>query len=131
MTRMSAFTKTELESAQKALLSAIRKSEKVQATLSQKQPPPTSQLTMVSQRLKVLRLSSSLIARMPKQDITEIYPKEDLEEALRTLPLIIRQIEKIQANFKEGSSQYTLAVRRIKAFNIAIALIERELATER
>ncbi|WP_226846786.1 hypothetical protein [Dehalogenimonas etheniformans] len=120
-----------MESAQKALFSAIRKSEKVQATLSQKQPPRTPQLTMVSQRLKVLRLSSSLIARMPKQDITENYPREDLEEALRTLPLIIRQIEKIQPNFKEGSSQYTLAVRRIKAFNIAIALIERELATER
>ena len=125
---MGEFTTTELEAAQKAILSTIRKSEKVQETLSQKQPPHTSQLILVSQRLKLFYIASSLIAKALKEDFSNNYSKEDLEEAVRTIPSLIQQIEKVKPKFKEGTSQHTLAVRRIKAFQIASTLIERELA---
>ncbi|APV43429.1 hypothetical protein Dform_00064 [Dehalogenimonas formicexedens] len=119
---------SELESAQKAILSAIRKSEKVQATLSLQEPSPTPQLTMVSQRLKVLQLALSLITRVGSGNTTGIYSKEDLIGASTTLTGLIRQIEKVMPKFKQGTSQHTLAVRRIRAFEIASALIDRELS---
>jgi hypothetical protein len=124
---MSEFTTAELEAARKAILSTIRKSEKVKETLSQKRPPHASQLALVSQRLKVFQIASSLIARALQEDISNDYSQEDLEEAVRTMPLLIQQIEKVKPKFKEGTSQHTLAVRRIEAFHIASALIEREL----
>ena len=123
---MSEFTIAELEAARKAILSIIRKNEKVKETLSQKQPPRTSQVTLVSQRLKVFYLASSLIARALKEDVSIDYSKEDLEEAVRIIPSLIQQIEKVKPKLKEGTSQHTLAIRRIKAFHIASALIERE-----
>jgi hypothetical protein len=60
---MVKITKTELEEAQTAISSLIRKCEKTQETLSQKQPPCTPQLTLVSRRLKAFRLALLLITR--------------------------------------------------------------------
>jgi len=54
-------TKTDLEEAQKAILSVIRKCEKAQETLTKKQPQPTPQLTLLSRRIKAFRLALSLI----------------------------------------------------------------------
>lgn len=55
------------------------------------------------------------------------YTKEELEEALRAITSIISKCEKVQPKLKEGTSQYTLLVRRIKALNIASTLIKSEL----
>ncbi len=55
------------------------------------------------------------------------YTKEDLEEALRAIDSIISKCEKVQPKLKQGTSQYTLLIRRIKALYIASALIKREL----
>lgn len=55
--------KTELEEAQKALSSIIRKCERAYEKLSQKQPQPASQLTLLRKRLNALRLSVTLIER--------------------------------------------------------------------
>ena len=52
---------------------------------------------------------------------------EELEEALRAITSTISKCEKVQPKLKEGSSQQTLLIRRIKAFNIASELIKREL----
>jgi len=60
---MSGFTKSELEAAHKAISSSIRKIEKVEITLSKKQPPPKAQLTLASRNLDALRLALSLIER--------------------------------------------------------------------
>jgi len=57
------------------------------------------------------------------------YPKEDLEEALRAIDSTIRKCEKVQPKLKQGTSQHTLLVRRIKALRIAAALITRELSS--
>lgn len=124
---MSEFTAIELEAAQKAILSTIRKAEKVKETLSQKQPLPTSQMAMASRNLKALYIASSLIERALEKDFTSNYSKEELEEAVQIISLFIRKIEKVKPKFREGTPQHTLAIRRIKAFQIASALIEMEL----
>jgi hypothetical protein len=55
------------------------------------------------------------------------FSKEELEEASRALTSTIGKCEKVQPKLKEGTSQHTLLVRRIKALCIAVVLIEREL----
>lgn len=121
---MNRFSNEELKAAQTAILSNIRKNEKVRDTLSQKQHPRMSQINMVTQRLRVFNLSSSLIAA----ELNEAEPKDcsakDLEEAVLILPPLIRLVEDMLPKFKQGTSQHTLAVRRIKAFQIALALAE-------
>lgn len=57
----------------------------------------------------------------------EQFHKEELEEALRAITSTIGKCEKVQPKLKQGTSQHTLLVRRIKALNIASALIKREL----
>ncbi|MDV0447033.1 hypothetical protein MsAg5_09050 [Methanosarcinaceae archaeon Ag5] len=55
------------------------------------------------------------------------YTKEELEEALLAIDSTIGKCEKVQPKLKPGTSQHTLLVRRIKAFQIASALIKKEL----
>ena len=57
----------------------------------------------------------------------ENYTKEELEEALRAIDSTIRKCEKALPKLKPRTSQHTLLIRRIKALNIASALIAREL----
>lgn len=55
------------------------------------------------------------------------YTKEELQEALRAIASTISKCEKVQPKLKEGTPQHTLLKRRIKALQIASALIQREL----
>jgi hypothetical protein len=55
------------------------------------------------------------------------YTKEELEEALRAIGSTLSKCEKVLPKLKEGTSQHTLLIRRIRALRIASALIEREL----
>ncbi len=55
------------------------------------------------------------------------FTKEELEEALRAIASTISKCEKVQPKLKQGTSQHTLLIRRIKAFNIASSLIMQEL----
>ncbi|KQM12753.1 hypothetical protein AOA80_00130 [Methanomassiliicoccales archaeon RumEn M1] len=57
----------------------------------------------------------------------EEITKEELEEAIRAIASTIGKCEKVLPKLKEGTSQHTLLARRIKAFRIAIELMEREL----
>jgi hypothetical protein len=60
---MTKFSKTELEEAQRALSSSIRKIERAQETLMKKQPPPKAQLTLAARNLRALNIAIALIAR--------------------------------------------------------------------
>ena len=60
---MVQFSKSELEAAQKAISSSIRKIKKVQETLSKKEPIPKSQLSLAVRNLNALQLSLALIMR--------------------------------------------------------------------
>ncbi len=55
------------------------------------------------------------------------YTKEELAEAQRAITSLINKCEKVQLRLREGTPQYTLTKNRLKAFDIASALIEKEL----
>ncbi|MFV0353242.1 MAG: hypothetical protein ACK5JF_13190 [Oscillospiraceae bacterium] len=55
------------------------------------------------------------------------YTKEELSEALRAINSTIAKCQKAQPKLKEGTSQHTLLVRRIKALCISSALLQKEL----
>lgn len=55
------------------------------------------------------------------------FTKEELEEALRAIDSTISKCEKVQPKLKPGTSQHTLLIRRIKAFQIASSLITKAL----
>lgn len=57
----------------------------------------------------------------------EAFTKEELEEALRAISSTISKCEKVQPKLKQGTSQHTLLIRRIKALRIALSLITKEL----
>jgi hypothetical protein len=59
--------------------------------------------------------------------IVEEFTREELEEALRAIVSTISKCEKVQPKLKQGTSQHTLLVHRIKALYIASSLITREL----
>ncbi len=55
------------------------------------------------------------------------FTKEELNEALRAIVSTIGKCEKVLPKLKPGTAQRTLLERRIKAFRIAAALIQKEL----
>lgn len=59
--------------------------------------------------------------------MTDNFTKEELEGALAAITSTISKCEKVQPKLKQGTSQHTLLIRRIKAFSIASELIKREL----
>ena len=54
--------------------------------------------------------------------------EDDLTEALRALDSTIAKCRKALPRLKPGTASHTLLTRRIKALEIATALIRRELA---
>ena len=56
------------------------------------------------------------------------YTAEDLLEARRAIASTCAKCEKALLKLRPGTPQHTLTVRRIRAFQIALALLEREIA---
>ena len=54
------------------------------------------------------------------------YTKEDLEQAITAIASTVSKIEKVQAKETLGQSQRTLIERRLKAFRIALELVETQ-----
>lgn len=59
----------------------------------------------------------------------ETFSRDDLEEALRAIESTVSKCEKVQPKLRQGTSQYTLLVRRIRALKIAASLIKKELTS--
>lgn len=55
------------------------------------------------------------------------FTTKELEEALRAITSTLGKCEKALPKLAEGTSQHTLLVRRIEAFKIASALLQKEL----
>ena len=55
------------------------------------------------------------------------YTTEELIEAQRSIDSTLHKCEKALLKLTPGKSQHTLTARRIKAFQIALELIDREL----
>jgi hypothetical protein len=49
----------------------------------------------------------------------ENYTKAELEEAIRAISSTLGKCEKVLVKLKEGTSQHTLLIRRIKALKIS------------
>ena len=54
------------------------------------------------------------------------YTREELAEARRSIDSTLRKCEALE-KLLPGTSPHTLTVRRIRAFRIALALIDREM----
>ena len=55
------------------------------------------------------------------------YTPEELAEARRSIASTLSKREKALEKLRPGSSAHTLTVRRIRAFQIALVLIDREV----
>jgi hypothetical protein len=55
------------------------------------------------------------------------FEKKELEEAARSIESTLHKCEKAFEKLRPGSPQHTLTDRRIKAFQLALALIAQEL----
>lgn len=60
-------------------------------------------------------------------DVVHWYEQKELQEALRSIQSTIGKCEKVLPKLREGTSQHTLTIRRVKALQIAVTLITREL----
>lgn len=114
-------TTDDLQEAFRPIASLISKSEKAQ----QKLTPGTWQHTMLRDNLKALHIASALMNK--ETDNTNHFSRDDLEEALRAFGSMISKTQKAQAKFSPGTSQHTLQQNRLKALQIAEALIKVEL----
>lgn len=56
-----------------------------------------------------------------------IYTTEELTEARRSIDSTLHKCEKALLKLTPGKAQHTLTARRIKAFQIALELIDQEL----
>ncbi len=56
------------------------------------------------------------------------YTIQELQKAKRSIASTLSKCEKALLKLTPGRSQHTLTVRRIAAFQIALELIDRELA---
>ena len=77
-----------------------------------------------------MRLSQKyyiIAEKMERGNNMSTYTTEELIEAQRSIDSTLHKCEKALLKLTPGKSQHTLTARRIKAFQIALELIDREL----
>jgi len=111
----------ETAEALRVFKSSIAKCEKARTKLKEGSP----QRKWVDRQLEAFYIAVALIEKLPKQ-----YVKSEQEAARGTLKLLIEKCEKLQGKFVELSPQRTLAGRRLKAFEMAVALINAAILLE-
>ncbi len=126
---MDQYTENELEEALRAITSTLRKSEKALIKLQ----AGTGQHTMLERGIRAYTIAVDLIKTESESGSSQgayksQYTREELEGARQAITSFASRVEKALPKFEAGAPQHTLAVRRIKAFNIAVDLIERELS---
>lgn len=120
---MRLFSEGELHEAARAIASTLMKSEK--AILKLKDGSPQQRLT--ARGIAGYTLALALIARelgeVPEQTA---YATEALVQAQEAFAFATARVNSILPKFAVGTPQHTLAVRRIRAFEIAQELIRWE-----
>ncbi len=117
------FSEFELREAARAIASTRMKSEK--ATLKLKDG--SAQQRMTARGIAAYSLALQLIARELGEPCEPIAcDKDALDQAIEVYASMTTRVEKILPKFAAGTPQHTLAVRRLRAFEIARALIRRE-----
>lgn len=118
---MENYLQRELNDVLKFLSSTIHKCEKMKLKFSEN----TSQYSLLTNRIKALRLSKDLIEDNTN---TEQYTLADLENALPPVRSIRYKAEKAQSKYEEGTSQYNRYIGMIRAMQISDDFIENEIS---
>ena len=118
---MEEYTIEELAEALRVVSSTISNCEKMQPKFQE----GTSQHTLLTNRIKALYISKSLITY---EDVIDTYTKEELKEAVAPVSSIISKCEKAQQKFVEGTSNNTRIKSIIKAMYISKSLITGEIS---
>lgn len=103
----------------KSIQSAIRKSEKALAQMTQK----GANTTLLMKRLKALQIGLAMLESVWNHS-PHHYTREELTEARNVLTGLFPSIEDIYARSKAGSPQRTLLERRLKALELAVEAID-------
>lgn len=119
------FSQAELEEAARAITSTRMKSEKAIMKLRE----GTAQQRLTARGIAAYSLALYLIARElgESQDVLA-FTQEELTQAKEAFVFAATRVAGILPKFAAGTPQHTLAVRRLRAFEIATALIESEPA---
>ena len=120
---METYTAFELSEAARAITSALHKSEKAILHLKENSP----QFTMTKESIRAFQISLALIERAQgAQETTLSFNAEELSRAQTAYSSMIARVEKVLPKLAAGTPQHTLAVRRIRAFEIAGEMIQLE-----
>jgi hypothetical protein len=122
---MGMFSELELREAARAIASTRMKSEKAIVKLKD----GSAQQRLTARGVAACSLSLALIARelgeTPEQTH---FTNESLKQAAEAFAFAIARVNSVLPKFAAGTPQHTLAVRRIRAFEIAVALIGTSIA---
>jgi hypothetical protein len=119
------YTRDELQEALRPIVSLITMSEKAQRRVA----PGTWQHAMLGENLEALRVASALMKT--EGDDREVFSRDDLRKALLAVASMKSKTEKAGAKFSPGTSHHTLQRNRLKALNVAEALIAMALDSKR
>lgn len=114
------FSDEELQNALKIISSTIIKCEKMQLKFKE----GTSQYSLLSNRIKAMEISKSLVER---DSNIQIYNKDDFDKALPPVISIINKTEKAQSKYEKGSVQFKRFSPIIEAMYVAKLLIIEEI----
>jgi len=119
----SLFSELELREAARAIASTRMKSEKALLKLKD----GSAQQRNTARGIAAYSLALNLIARGLGEPCEPIAcDKESLDQAIEVYTSMTTRVESILPKFAAGTPQHTLAVRRLRAFEIARVLILRE-----
>jgi hypothetical protein len=116
------FSQIELNEAARAIISALHKSEKAILHLAEHSP----QFRLTSESICAYQIALALIAQAQGAESAPSFTAEECVRAQAAFAAMIARVEKVLPKFAAGTSQHTLAVRRIRAFEIAGQMIQRE-----
>jgi hypothetical protein len=102
----------------KAFQSAIRKSENALTNMTQK----GANTALIKKRLKALQIGLALLETSWDQKSHD-YPMEELIEASHVLTGLFPSLKNMYDKAKAGSPQKTLIKRRMKAFELAVEVM--------
>ena len=120
---MHSFSETELREAARAIASTQMKSEKAIGKLK----VGSAQHSLTARGIAAYTLALALIARALGEAQAETsFSNDALQQANEAFAFATERVSSILPKFAAGTPQHTLAIRRVRAFEIAIALIREE-----
>ncbi len=124
---MHPFTENELREAARAIASTRMKSEKAMGKLKEN----SAQHRLTARGIAAYSLSLSLIARaLGELPDHADFSIDELAQAKEAFAFATERVTSILPKFAAGTPQHTLAGRRLRAFEIATALITQKAAAK-